>query len=40
MRVVSYEEGLHTQNNNETVGFFSIRRPWNVYGIKFLKEKE
>lgn len=40
MRVVSYEEGIHTQKNNETVGFFSIRRPWNVYGIKFLKEEE
>lgn len=40
MRVVSYEEGIHTQKNNETVGFFSIRRPWNVYGVKFLEEKE
>lgn len=40
MRVVSYEEGIHTQKNNETVGFFSIRRPWNVYGIKFPQKEQ
>jgi hypothetical protein len=40
MKVVSHEEGIQTQKNGETVGFFSIRRPWNVYGIKFPEENK
>lgn len=38
--VVSYEEGIRTQAEGNTVGFFSIRRPWNVYGIRPDKDEQ
>lgn len=38
--IVSYEEGIRTQKEGNTVGFFSIRRPWNVYGIRPAPERE
>ena len=32
--LVSHEAGIESQKRGETVGFFSIRRPWNVHSIK------
>jgi len=32
--LVSHENGIESQKKRETVGFFSIRRPWNVHSIK------
>lgn len=34
MNLVSHEDGIEAQKKRETMGFFSIRRPWNVHSIK------
>lgn len=39
MSLVTREEGIQSQINGESVGFFSIRRPWNVHSIKENKEE-
>jgi hypothetical protein len=38
IKLVTHEEGIESQKRGESVGFFSIRRPWNVYSIKPEKE--
>lgn len=39
LSLVTREQGIESQINGESVGFFSIRRPWNVHSIKQIQEE-
>ncbi len=38
LSLATREQGIESQVNRESVGFFSIRRPWNVHSIKQIQE--
>lgn len=40
LSLATREQGIEAQLNGESVGFFSIRRPWNVHSIKQIQEEK
>jgi hypothetical protein len=40
LSLATREQGIESQVNGESVGFFSIRRPWNVHSIKQIQEEK
>lgn len=39
LSLATREQGIESQINGKSVGFFSIRRPWNVHSIKQNQEE-
>lgn len=39
LSLATREQGIESQINGQSVGFFSIRRPWNVHSIKQNQEE-